>query len=254
MLMAYSVLGSKISCLMSYEEAYSLLIRWLRENNESNYITVNNVHTITEALKDKSFQDIINNSYLSLPDGRPLSMIAKLRGIKGVNRIFGPSFFEMALEAGQKDGIRHYFFGSSEVTLKKMKDAISLKYPNAKIAGMISPPYKEFSAEENNKFMEEINSCNPDLVWVSLGAPKQEKWIFNNYKKLNSGLMIGIGAGFDYLAGNIKHAPNWMKNLSLEWFYRLLQEPARLWKRYLFSNPKFVLYEILELTHLKKFD
>lgn len=243
-----------ISCLGSYEETYSLTTKYLSEHKEPWYITVNNVNAVTISLKDKNFQGIINNSYLSLPDGRPLSIIAKIRGIKGVNRIFGPSFFEITIKTGQKDGLRHYFFGSSDVTLKKMKDIISLKYPEAKIAGMISPPFREFTTEENEEFIKKINTSNADLVWVSLGAPKQEKWIFNNYRKLNRGLMIGIGAGFNYLAGDLKQAPNWMKNLSLEWVYRLLQEPNRLWKRYLFSNPKFVIYEILELTHLRKFN
>jgi N-acetylglucosaminyldiphosphoundecaprenol N-acetyl-beta-D-mannosaminyltransferase len=252
--MTFLILGMKISCLGSYGETYALTLKYLREHNEPGYITVNNVNAVTTGLKDKSFLEIINNSYLSLPDGRPLSITAKIKGISGVNRIFGPSFFEMTLEEGQKDDLRHFLFGTSEITLKKMKEVISIKYPDAKIAGMISPPYKKFSDEENKKFIQEINSCNPDIVWVSLGAPKQEKWIFNNYEQLNRGLMIGIGAGFDYLAGNLKQAPNWMKNLSLEWFYRFLQEPVRLWRRYLFSNTVFLFYLILELTGIRKFD
>jgi N-acetylglucosaminyldiphosphoundecaprenol N-acetyl-beta-D-mannosaminyltransferase len=250
----FPVLGMKISCLESYEETYALTLKYLKEHNEPWYITVNNVNAVTIGIKDRKFQEIINNSYLSLPDGRPLSITAKIKGIKGVNRIFGPSFFETALEAGQRDDLRHFLFGSSEITLRKMKEVISIIYPDAKIAGMISPPYREFSTEENKQYLEEINSTSPDLVWVSLGAPRQEKWIFENYRQLNKGLMIGIGAGFDYLAGNIKHAPNWMKNLSLEWFYRFLQEPVRLWKRYLFSNTIFVFYSILELTGIRKFD
>jgi N-acetylglucosaminyldiphosphoundecaprenol N-acetyl-beta-D-mannosaminyltransferase len=252
--MTFPVLGMEISCLGSYEETYALTLKYLKEHNRPWYITVNNVNAVTEGLKDNNFKEIINNSYLSLPDGRPLSITAKIKGIKGVSRIFGPSFFETALEAGQRDDLRHFLFGSSEITLKKMEEVISIKYPNTNIVGMISPPYRQFSVQDNKKFMEEINSSNPDLVWVSLGAPKQEKWIFNNYKQLNRGLMIGIGAGFDYLAGNLKHAPDWMKNLSLEWLYRFLQEPARLWKRYLFSNSVFIFYSILELTGIRKFD
>ena len=119
---------------------------------------------------------------------------------------------------------------------------------------MISPPYRPLTNSENENYISIINNSNADIIWVGLGAPKQEKWMYENYKYINKGIMIGIGAGFDYLAGSTKHAPEWMKNYSLEWLYRLIQEPGRLWKRYLITNTLFLFYITLELLGLKKFE
>jgi len=246
-----SLLGSEISILSSYNNSYNILTNNLLAKY---YITVNNVHTVIEGVRDKTYKQIINNSYLALPDGKPLSIAAKLKGEKNISRIFGPTFFEKTLEWGQKDGLKHYFFGSSQKTLVKMLESIKDKYPQAVIAGTCSPPYRQFTEEENEKFIKDISASDADLIWVGLGAPKQEIWMYENYKKLNKGIMIGIGAGFDYLAGNTKHAPEWMKNASLEWLYRLIQEPKRLWKRYLVTNTLFIFYITLEFLGLKKFE
>lgn len=251
----HTIFGVNISSIVSYEETYNKIINCLKTSTNSNYVTVNNVHTVTEAIRNNNYKEIINNSFLSLPDGKPLSIYLKLKGYKNVNRIFGPTFFEKTLEWGQKDNLKHFFFGSSEDTLNKMIFNISKKYPDAKIFGCFSPPYKDrFSEEENDFFIKLMNESGADIYWVGLGAPKQEIWMYENYKKLNKGVMVGIGAGFDYLAGNTKHAPKWMKEFALEWLYRLIQEPRRLWKRYLITNTIFLFYILLEFLGIKKFD
>ena len=250
--MKFSVLGANINDLNSYREAYDLLLVYLGSQNKPAYITVNNVHTVTEGFKDKDFRDIINNSYLALPDGRPLSIVGKLKGNNRVQRIFGPSFFEKALEWGVTDNLKHFFFGCSQDTLDKLKINAEKKFPGINIIGMISPPFRELSKEDNEGYLSEINGCKPDIVWVSLGAPKQERWVYSNYKYLNKGVMIGIGAGFNYLSGKLSHAPDWMKDYSLEWIYRIKQEPGRLWKRYLLRNPQFIFFVLLELLGMKK--
>lgn len=246
------ILGVKISTTISYREVYGRLNSFLVST--PSYITVNNVHTVVEAVRNKSFRKVVNNSVLSLPDGKPLSVIAKLKGEKNVNRIFGPSFFEKTLDWGQEDAIKHYFFGSSEKTLEKINNVMKVSFPSSHISGFFSPPYRPFTPEENELFIKHMNESGADIFWIGLGAPKQEMWMYENYKKLNRGVMIGIGAGFDYLAGNTRHAPEWMKNFALEWLYRLIQEPRRLWKRYLITNTLFVWYVFLELTGLRKFD
>ena len=251
--MKTSILGCLISNIGSYNNAYNDLLFNISKK-EPNYITVNNVHTIIEGVKNNYYRKIINNALIALPDGKPLSVVAKLKGEKNIARIFGPSFMEYCLDKGREDNLKHYFFGSSREVLEKMIGIINFKYPGVKITGSYSPPYKSFTIEENKQFMDGINNAQPDIVWVGLGAPKQELWMADNYAYLKCGIMIGIGAGFDYLAGNLKHAPAWMKNYSLEWLYRLLQEPERLWKRYLVTNSLFIFYVILELTGLKKFD
>lgn len=241
-----NILGTNITLVNSYEAAYNNLKVSI---NGSNYITVNNAHTVVEAVRNKNYRDALNNSFLSLPDGKPLSIVAKVKGEKNISRIFGPTFMEKTLEWGQKEGIKHYFFGSTEVTLQKMLEVIKTKYPKAIVSGFFSPPYKEkFSDEENDTYIKLMNESGADIFWIGLGAPKQELWMYENYKKLKRGVMIGIGAGLDYLARNVKHAPEWMKNLALEWFYRLMQEPRRLWKRYLITNTLFIYYILLEFV------
>lgn len=248
--MKFLILGHNIS-ITDYERAFLIL----KENCfNGGYITVNNVHTIIEGVRDNRYRNIINKAVLALPDGMPLVKIAKWRGIENIERVFGPTFFEKTLEWGQKEGLKHFFFGSSEETLQKMKAVIEKRFPDAIIAGIIVPPFRPFSTEENEQFIREMNESGADIFWISLGAPKQEIWMVENYQKLNRGIMIGIGAGFDYLAGNTKHAPQWMKNMALEWLYRLIQEPRRLWKRYLVTNTMFIWYLLLELLGLKKFD
>ena len=247
-----NILGTNISITKSYEEVYKKL---RQISKVPSYITVNNVHTVVLAVRNKNYREALNNSILSLPDGKPLSIVARLKGVKNISRIFGPSFMEKALEWGQEDGLKHFFFGSSEKTLNEMIKNIKIRYPKALVAGAFSPPYKErFSDKENEFFLKLMNDSGADIFWIGLGAPKQELWMYNNYIKLKHGVMIGIGAGFDYLAGRTKHAPEWMKNLALEWLYRLIQEPVRLWKRYLVTNSLFIWYIFLDLTGIKRFD
>lgn len=246
------VLGNKISVLHSVDDAYNLLLDMIK--NGKGYICVNNVHTIVCSVLNKDYHSYINNAILSLADGMPLVYYSKFKYRINLSRITGPTFLQKTLEYGQEHKLNHYFFGGTPDTLKKMIDVISKEYPSAKISGYFSPPFKKkFSAEENEKYMNQINACSPDIIWVGLGAPKQETWIAENIHLLNRGIMIGIGAGFDYLAGNIKRAPNWMQHYSLEWIYRLIQEPKRLFKRYLVTNTLFLIFLLLEFLKLKKF-
>ena len=252
--MKIPIFGIKISILMSYEDAYMLLLNRVKSAQFPAYITVNNVHTIVEGVRNKEYAKVINNAFLALPDGKPLSIIAKKKGEKNITRIFGPTFMKKTLEWGQNDNLKHFFFGSSKETLNKMIAVIQKRFSMVNIVGAISPPFRKFSDQENAEYIQQINSVGPDIIWVGLGAPKQEVWMYENYKKLNKGIMVGIGAGFDYLAGNTKHAPQWMKNMALEWLYRLIQEPRRLWKRYLVTNTLFIVYILLEILRLKKFE
>lgn len=244
------ILGNKIDCFSSYEEFYSLIIKDIKNIYfPAGYVTVNNAHTMIEGFWNKSYQEIINSSYLSIPDGKPLQVFGKLKRHKNIIRLFGPTVMEMFIDWGRKDGISHFFFGSSEENLIKLRTQIERKYPGTAIAGMLSPPYKP--VEEWTDFTTVINKAKPDFIWIGLGAPKQERWMHDNYKQIEKGILFGIGAGFDYIAGNTKHAPEWMKKFALEWLYRLIQEPGRLWKRYLKTIPQFIFFASLELAGVK---
>lgn len=245
------ILGNKIDCFPNYWSLYNHLILAIRNRSASGYITVNNVHTMMEGRWNPSYQTIINEGFLSIPDGKPLQIVGKLKGNKNISRLFGPTLMENVINWGRENEIKHFFFGSSEQTLQKLRTAIELKHPGAKIVGMLAPPFQPMSEWDNKEFVQIINNANPDFIWVGLGAPKQERWMYEHYQKINKGILFGIGAGFDYLAGNTKHAPQWMKNASLEWLYRLSQEPRRLWKRYLKTIPLFIILAGLELMGIK---
>ena len=226
-------------------------MKWLLDYLEKNlsnlkgdYICVSNVHTTVTSYAEPSYCAIQNGGIMAIPDGGPLSSLGRKRGFVTMERTTGPSLMGELFKISAKRGYRHYFYGSTDKTLEKLKNKLQEYYPGIQIAGMYSPPFRALSIEEDNEVIEKINETNPDFVWIGLGAPKQEKWMSNHQGSIN-GLMIGVGAGFDYYAGNIKRAPQWMQRCNLEWLYRLMQDPKRLFKRYFCTNIKFILYAYL---------
>ena len=169
---------------------------------------------------------------MAIPDGGPLATVGRKRGYKNMSRTTGPDLMDEIFKMSESIGYTHFFYGSSEETLKILKEKLEEKYPNMNIVGMYSPPYRPITEEEDYQIIKMINNSKADFVWIGLGAPKQEKWMYDHQGKI-VGLMIGVGAGFDYFAGKIKRAPEWMQKHNLEWLYRLWQEPKRLFKRYL---------------------
>lgn len=199
------------------------------------YICVANVHTTVTAYEDKAYKEVQNNSALTIPDGGPLSSVGRKRGYTAMQRTTGPTYMQEML----KEGYRHYFYGSTEDTLLHMKQILEKDYPDAVIAGMYSPPFRPLTAQEDEDVIQIINRANADFIWVGLGAPKQEYWMADHKDKVH-GLMVGVGAAFDYLAGNIERAPEWMQKHNLEWLYRLMQDPKRLFYRYFHTNTSFI--------------
>lgn len=218
------------------------LIKYINKNIDKligDYICVSNVHTTVTSYEDPDYCTVQNNGIMAIPDGGPLSTIGKNRGCKNMDRTTGPSLMEEIFKISVEKGYRHYFYGSTEETLEKLSRNLKKNYPNLEIAGMYSPPFRALTDKEDTAIVKMINYTKPDFVWVGLGAPKQEKWMALHQGRIK-GLMIGVGAGFDYHAEIISRAPKWMQNSNLEWFYRLMQDPKRLFKRYLFTNIKFL--------------
>ena len=221
-------------------------MEWLVDYLEKNileikgdYICVSNVHTTVTSFEDAAYCAIQNGGLMAIPDGGPLSTVGQKRGHKNMERTTGPSLMGEIFEISAKKGYRHYFYGSKEETLELLQKKLMEKYPEIQIAGMYSPPFRPLTEEEDKVIIERINETKPDFVWVGLGAPKQEKWMAAHQGKID-GLMLGVGAGFDYYAENIKRAPMWMQKHNLEWVYRLVQDPKRLFKRYWSTNTKFI--------------
>lgn len=203
------------------------------------YICVSNVHTTVMSYENEEYRKIQNGAAMALPDGAPLSSYSRRKGYKQAQRVTGPDLMLELFAISKEKGYRHYFYGATEETLQSMKGVLERDYPGIQIAGMYAPPFRALTPQEDAQIVAKINESRPDFIWIGLGAPKQEEWMYQHMGQLQ-GVLIGVGAGFDYLAGYIKRAPRWMQRMSLEWLYRLLQDPKRLWRRYFTSNVKFI--------------
>lgn len=212
--------------------------RYIKELS-GNYMCVSNVHTTVMSFDDAEYCAVQNGGIMAIPDGGPLSSVGRKRGFSGMKRTTGPDYMKEMLKISNEERYRHFFYGSTEETLKKLQRTLKRSYPNVQVAGMFSPPFRTLSAQEDEEIVHMINESNADFVWIGLGAPKQERWMAEHQGKIK-GFMIGVGAAFDYEAGNIDRAPMWMQKANLEWLYRLLQEPKRLFKRYFYTNTKFI--------------
>ena len=231
------ILGVRVA-VTDMEKTVALMESQL-ENWRCQYVCVANVHTTVTASEDEAYMKVQNGAVMVLPDGGPLSAYSRRHDFEEARRVTGPDLMLRLMEISPAKGYRHFFYGSTEETLERMKKRLAVDYPGLQVCGMVSPPFRELSAEEDAAIVEQINGARPDFIWVGLGAPKQEIWMNRHQGRVN-GLMIGVGAGFDYYAGNIKRAPMWMQKCSLEWLYRLLQDPRRLFMRYLYTNTKFI--------------
>lgn len=231
-----NILGVNVSCV-DMEKTINYVTTNI-EKLKGKYICVSNVHTTIMSYDNIDYRNVQNSAIMVLPDGKPLSIVAKKRGYQ-IDRVTGPDFMEEIFKISKEKNYKHFFYGSTEETLNKLKEKLEQKYPELEIVGMYSPPFRKLTEREDTEVIEKINATNPDFVWVGLGAPKQENWMYEHKDKIK-GLMIGVGAGFDYHADNIKRAPKWMQKCSLEWLYRLLQDPKRLFSRYFKTNFKFI--------------
>ncbi len=240
------ILGSMISVWSLHETADQ--IQELVATKGKHYICVSNVHTVVMGQTDAAYQNVTNKATLATADGLPLVWASKfLAKDKSIHaRASGPDILHLMLTEPQYKGLRHFFYGSTPTVLESLKKTMETKYPNAEIAGYFSPPIRpsrkpeEALSEEELEECRNLNEAQADVIWVGLGAPKQEVWMYRARAHLTAPVLIGVGAAFDFLSGNKKRAPMWMQKTGLEWAYRLLQEPKRLTTRYLQTNPKFV--------------
>ena len=203
-------------------------------------ISTINAHSYNIAQQDLYFKEALNNSEVLLPDG--ISIVLAVRFLTGVRlkKIAGADLFFHEMNRLNQQGGKCFFLGSNESTLHSIVDRVKQEFPNVNVF-TYSPPYKsEFSDEESAEMIAAVNRHKPDVLFIGMTAPKQEKWAYQNYHKLDAGHICPIGAVFDFYAGTIKRAPQWLINLGLEWLYRLLCEPRRLWRRYLIGNIKFI--------------
>jgi N-acetylglucosaminyldiphosphoundecaprenol N-acetyl-beta-D-mannosaminyltransferase len=238
------VLDSHIDAI-NWEEAVSRIVSW-GSQHQSRYITLCNVHSVVTASHCAAFNDVIAQADLTLPDGAPVAWALRREGFNDQQRINGPDLTWRYLAIAEKIGQRVFFYGSTEETLAKLQARIKKSFPKLRIAGMVSPPYRALSPEEDQAHVDQINQSGAHVVFVGLGCPKQEAWMAAHRGRIQA-VMVGVGAAFDYHAGTIQRAPKWMQKIGMEWLHRLASEPRRLAKRYAVTNSVFI-YRMLKTT------
>lgn len=231
------VFGTGISTT-SFDEIADLVAA--RRRDRAVRINVCNVHSVISARRDAELATTLAGSEINTPDGMPLVWVLRSLGHKGQTRVNGSDLTLRLIERGVAAGWRHYFYGATPETLARLTAALERGFPGVQIAGTFAPPFRALAPAERADVLERVRASRPDIVWVGLGMPKQEKWMHEVHEALPGVVLVGIGAAFDFLAGTKAHAPRWMQERGLEWLFRLGSEPRRLWRRYLSSNPAFL--------------
>ena len=236
----------------SLEDATRRVLVWSKAG-ESRYVCVANVHMVMEAYDAPDFREIVNAADLVTPDGMPLVWMLRRLGFPDQERVAGPDLTLKICEAASREGIPVGFYGGTPEVLQSLVANLKRKYPALKITYAHSPPFRALSPEEDAQVIEEINGSGARVLFVGLGCPKQERWMAAHKGRVQA-VMLGVGAAFDFHAGRLPQAPAWMRRAGLEWLFRLLTEPRRLWRRYARHNPRFVILALMQLLGLRKFE
>jgi len=223
----------------------------LSQNSNSSYVCISNVHMIIEAYLDKEFSKIVNNANIATPDGMPLAKAMKILYDVNQDRVAGMDLMPDLMKRSETKGLSIFLYGSTAKVLKTITSKAKIEFPNLKLY-VYSPPFRTLSEEEKDDIVTMINRYNPDFVFVALGCPKQEKWMAENKNKIHS-CMLGLGGAFEVYADLKNRAPQWMQDYSLEWLYRFVQDPKRLWKRYLVTNPLFIGLLLMQFVQVRVF-
>ncbi|MBN1121884.1 MAG: WecB/TagA/CpsF family glycosyltransferase [Anaerolineae bacterium] len=246
-----NILGVGISAL-TLDQTVEQLLAYI-ENREPVYVVVCPVYTVMLCQTSDEFRAIVNKAALVTPDGMPLVYLCQALGYPDTTRVYGPDLMLAFSQRAADCGCTNFYYGAAPGTPEAVADSLQQRYPGLEIVGTYSPPFRDLTPEEEDEIVEMINAANPDVVWVGIGSYKQEIWMHRFRARLNAPVLIGVGAAFDYHAGLKKQAPMWMQRHALEWLYRLLKEPARLWQRYIINNPMFIMLVFLQLTGLVRF-
>jgi N-acetylglucosaminyldiphosphoundecaprenol N-acetyl-beta-D-mannosaminyltransferase len=231
------VLGVGISAV-TMDRTVHEITTWI-DHGLQHYVCVTGVHGVMEAQRDPALLRIHNESGLTTPDGMPLVWASRWAGARYVERVYGPDLMlELCAEAAKR-GWRSFFYGGKEGVGARLAQRLQARFPGLIVAGTYSPPFRELTVQEDEEVVKRINAAQPHLVWVGLSTPKQERWMAAHIGRVSAPVLLGVGAAFDIHAGLLPQAPLWMQRSGTEWLYRLRREPRRLWRRYLYNNPRF---------------
>ncbi len=228
---------------LTMDQAISQVVRWATTATQlTRVVNFANVHMLAESRQVAKLKHALLQADLNLPDGRPVSWIGRFMFGSRVSQIAGPDFMPLFCEASANLPVRHFFYGGAPGVAAAAAAELQRRHPHLQIAGSLCPPFRPMSGEEERKLCDDINRCAPDIVWICLGCPKQELWAARNRDYLNAKVILAVGQAVDILAGVRRRAPAWTHALGLEWMYRLIKEPGRLWKRYLVTNSVFLFW------------
>lgn len=217
------------------------------------YVCVTGVHGVMEAQSNLQFRSILNRSLLTVPDGMPMVWVGRIQGHREISRVYGPDFMIELCRRSVARGFRHFLYGGKDGVAEQLAERLRQRIPGLQIVGTYTPPFRPLNAVEERDLQIQVAACKPDIFWVGLSTPKQEQFMARYSERLDTKLMVGVGAAFDVQTGRIKDAPAWIKSAGLQWLHRLSQEPRRLWKRYLINNPKFILQIALQLAGITRY-
>lgn len=246
------VLGIDISAI-NMNRAIDLAENWIA-TRKSAYICMTGVHGVMEAQSNARLRSVLNGAFINAPDGMPMSWVGWLQGHRQMDRVYGPDFMTNLCGISVNKGYRHYLYGGQPGVAQELKVALQKRFPGLQVVGTCTPPFRSLTQEEESRLLDDVQSANPDILWVGLSTPKQECFMAEYVDRLRVPLLVGVGAAFDFHTGRIDDAPAWMKRAGLQWLHRLFQDPTRLWKRYLLNNPAFLWRIALQLCKAGKYE
>jgi N-acetylglucosaminyldiphosphoundecaprenol N-acetyl-beta-D-mannosaminyltransferase len=246
-----NVLGVLVDATNLFEST-ARIMRWISEK-ERTYVCVTGVHGIMESQRQPDLKLVHNAAGMVTPDGMPLVYVSRWATYSKCERVYGPDLMLEVCRESVRHGYKHFFFGTTPATLSRLTNRLSEQFPGLQVAGTFAPPFRPLTESERTDVVARMNECAPDIVWVGLSTPKQERWMADHRQQLAAPVLIGVGAAFDFHSGTVRQAPRWIQPLCLEWIFRLLCEPKRLWKRYLLNNPQFIVFLIMQRLGFKNY-
>jgi N-acetylglucosaminyldiphosphoundecaprenol N-acetyl-beta-D-mannosaminyltransferase len=249
----FRVLGVRVNALQ-IPDVITRMEEWIRSRSGCHSVAATDMHGTVEAQHNPSFKEALNSTDLVVPDGMPLVWLGRRRGHHLPRRVYGPDLMLEFCEKTAGRGYRHFFYGGEPGVPERLAGSLKRRFPTMEVCGTFSPPFRSLDPEEDQEIVSMISLAAPDVLWVGLGTPKQERWMHEHRDKLHVPVLVSVGAAFDLLSGRRNQAPRWMREHGLEWLFRLLQEPRRLWRRYLIDGTRFVVYLGLDSLRLKSFD
>ena len=247
-----NVLGTRIAAF-NLETAVDQIDEWVSQEETGRYVCVTGVHGVMESLRDPEVRRVHNSASACVPDGMPMTWVGRFHGYHDMDRVYGPDLMLSLLSLSAQKGYTSFFYGGAEGVADELTIRMMERFPSLTVVGTFCPPFRPLNAEERSQVIANINRLQPDLLWVGLSTPKQERFMDEFHLALNTKVMLGVGAAFDFHTGRVSQAPRWMMRSGLEWFYRLCTEPRRLGPRYLRNNPSFLWNIFLQLTRLRKY-